>query len=183
MIETQECPYATWRTLKLGTHKSVNDLSKALKDNGFRIGDNAADLLRKVVVLTTKTEIELVNVSVAELGFENSATRDEIYTRAHERGLDLVPADAGPQLRLQYTDQPTYEWVVMAMEPMAGSSGSLSLFCVERSGTFPWLRARYSGPDHLWGGRASLGVFPPQTKIMSWTIDPAVRMILFPRFH
>jgi len=147
--------FKTWKTIKLGTQKSVKDLSKALTSNSFRISDWAADILKKTTLAPAETEIELVLVTVADLGFTKATRRDAIYDRAKELGLDLVPAEVGPQLRLQYLDQSMDDWMVMAMEPIAGSDGNLDVFDVARSEDGQWLGADYGDPDDEWnpGGR------------------------------
>jgi hypothetical protein len=64
----------TWKRIKLGTHLSSNDLAMALKGAGFRIGVHAAQILKKFTFAPAMTEIEIVNVSGCELGFEKGAT-------------------------------------------------------------------------------------------------------------
>ncbi len=142
--------FATWKTIKIGTQKSVKDLTKALTGNGFRISDWAGDILKKITLAAAETEIELVLVSVADLGFTKATRRDVIYDRAKELGLDLVPAEVGPQLRLAYTDQPLNEWMVMAMEPITGSDGGLGVFNVEHYDVGRWLRSYSGDPDIMW---------------------------------
>lgn len=151
--ETAAAPreFKTWKTIKIGTHKTVKDLSQALTDGGFQIGDHAAQILKKTSLADTETEIELVDVSGAELGFTKSYRRYELYARAEKFGLDLVPAEAGPQARLQYTDQPLVEWKLMAMEPIADSDGNLGVFGVERFVGGPSLSANYGDPGDEWG--------------------------------
>ena len=142
--------FATWKTIKIGTQKSVKDLTKALTGNGFRISDWAADILKKTTLAQTETEIELVLVTVADLGFTKATRRDAIYNRAKELGLDLVPPEVGPQLRLAYTDQPMGEWLLMGMEPIAGSGGRLRVFSVVRREDGLWLRTHYGVPGREW---------------------------------
>ena len=150
MTATNDRHFTPWRTLKLGTHRSTESLSKAHTDGGFRIGDRAAQILKKTALAETETEIELVLVTVAELGFEKATRRDAIYDRAKELGLDLVPAEAGPQLRRQYANQPMNEWMVMAMEPVAASDGNPRVFYVVRRADGQWLDTYYGNPGSLW---------------------------------
>jgi hypothetical protein len=126
-----------WRTIKLGTGlKSDEDFHTALQEADCEIGDCGNDLLgrRAFAVSPEAQEIELVVVSVGELGFKDGATRSDIYKRAQEIGLDLCPNEAGPQLRLQYKDQPKGELLLIAMEPITDSRGDLYVFNVERYG-------------------------------------------------
>ena len=150
--ETAATPreFKTWKTVKIGTQKSVKDLSKALTNNGFRISDWAADILKRTPLAETEMEIELVLVSVADLGFTKTTRRDAIYNRAKELGLDLIPAEVGPQLRLTYSDQPMGEWILMGMEPIADSVGNLSVFDVARLEDGQWLDAYYGYPVNEW---------------------------------
>ncbi|MBI4692031.1 MAG: hypothetical protein HY773_01110 [Candidatus Terrybacteria bacterium] len=100
--------FPVWKTVTLGIHKSVDEYRKALEANGFKIGNWGDDILGKsaFTVSSEETEVELVKMTVAELGFKDSATRKDIYERAIEFGLKLCPNEVGPALRLQYTDQP-----------------------------------------------------------------------------
>ena len=153
ILKEIEYEWQVFKTIKLGTGlKTADDFRKSLKDNGFSIGDWANDILGKsqFTVATKETKIDLVVISVAELGFKNGATREQIYTRAKERGLDLCPAEVGPQLRLQYKDQPNGEVLIVAMEPISGSDGVLRLFSVLRRDSDMWLCSYYGGPDDVW---------------------------------
>ncbi len=146
--------FKVFKTIKLGTSglKTANDFRKDIKDNGFKVGDWANDILGKpaFTVATEETELDLVVVSVAELGFKKGATREQIYARAKELGLDLCPAEVGPQLRLQYKDQPNSEWLIIAMEPIADSDGRLKLFFVKRFDSDLWLYSYCVKPGLVW---------------------------------
>lgn len=153
-VKPVQCEFTVFKTIKLGTGpKNANDFRKAIKDNGFSIGDYANDILGKpaFTVAAEETKLDLVVVSVAELGFKDGATPKQIYARAKELGLDLCPAEVGPQLRLQYKDQPKGEWLVIAMEPIALADGFLGLFYVERHGSGLWLGGCYGGSACVWG--------------------------------
>lgn len=140
-----------WKTLKLGTHKDVKTLKKALKDAGFRIGDWANDILGKpdFTVSPEETSIDLVQMSVAELGFKGNATFSDICAKAESLGLDLCPAEVGPQLRLQYADQPRGKWIVVAMKPITDSVGGLSVFLVAHGDDVRWLYTYVGHPDFV----------------------------------
>lgn len=147
--------WKTWKTIQLGTGlQTADDFRKAVKKAGMKIGDWANDILGKPAFTATEsvTEVELVVASVAELGFKDGATRKDIYVRAQELGLDLCPAEVGPQLRLQYTDQPNREWLIIAMEPITDSDGDLGLFDVEHGGDGCFLDANGGDPDGFWHG-------------------------------
>ena len=109
VIKPTECTFKTWKTIKLGTGlKTADDFRKALKKADCNISDWANDIIGKSAFSVSPEEVdaELVVVSVAELGFKNGATCADIYKRAEELGLALCPNEVGPQLRLQYKDQP-----------------------------------------------------------------------------
>ncbi len=125
-----------WKTIKLGTgFKTADDFRQALKTGSFSIGNWANYILDKpdFTVAPEETEVDLVVISVADLGFKNGATTRDIYERASKFGLERCPAEVGPQLRLQYTDQPSGEYLFIAMEPVFSvSGGDLFIFSVGR---------------------------------------------------
>jgi len=147
--------FPVWKTIKLGTGlKTADEFREALKSNGFRIGSWGNNILSKPAfkAATEETEVDLVNVSVAELGFKDGATRKDIYERAIDLGLQLCPNEVGPQLRLQYKDQPKGEWLRIAMEPITDSSGRLLVFNVVRNDGGLWLDGDDGHPDYFWYG-------------------------------
>jgi len=150
--ETEQA-FKVWRTIKLGTGlKTADDFRKSIKANGMKVGDRASDILEKPDFTSAvgETEVDLVKVTVAGLGFKQSARRDQIYERARELGLKLCPPEVGPQLRLQYKDQPIGEWLLIAMEPFPVSDGSLRVFSVEHDDHGLWLYSYYDDPDRFW---------------------------------
>jgi len=144
--------FPTFRTIKLGTLEDIKAIHKAITNAGGRISDWANDIMGKkeFVVAKKEIEVELVVASVAELGFKDGAKYSAICERAKNLGLDLCPAEVGPQLRLQYTDQPKGEWLRIAMESIADSDGRLRVFDVARGGDELWLYGDLGHPGNFW---------------------------------
>jgi len=148
--------YKIWKTIKLGTNglKTVDDFCReAIKGCGMKIGDYANDILGKpqFTAAIKEIEVDLVLVSVAELGFKGGAKLKDIYARAKELGLELCLNEVGPQLRLQYVDQPKDELLVIGMEPITDSDDNLKLFYVVQNNGSLWLDSDYGYPGGSWG--------------------------------
>lgn len=139
-----------WKVIQLGTHKSAQELRQALLENRFRISTWGDDILNKVKVAQEPGEVNLVLLTVADLGFPNGAEGSKIYEKALSLGLELCPAEVGPQLRLQYPDQPIGEWILVAMEPITHSGGDLEVFSVDHARAGRWLYGFYGRPDRFW---------------------------------
>jgi len=140
----------TFKIIEIGTYKDVKSLRKALEESGVQIGNWASDILNKTKLSKSKQSLDLVVRSVKELGFPNGAKLEDIYKAAKNQGLDLCPDEVGPQLRLQYSNQPNGEWLVIAMEPIKNSMGDLDLFFVRCHRGARWLDAQFSEPDDFW---------------------------------
>ena len=138
-----------WKTIEIGGN-SKQDLIKEIESKGMKVSDWAKEILRKAKFEhLIKQNIDLVKMSVAELGFENGATLKEIYSKAKEIGLELCPNEVGAELRLQYADQPEYEWFRIAMEAITDSDGNRTLFNVAQDGDALWLYGNYGDDDYF----------------------------------
>jgi len=148
--------FKVWKTIRLGTGlKTAKDFYEAIVTSGNRIGDWGHDILNQpaFVARETEKEVSIVNISVAELGFEDGATRKDIYDRAIRLGLNLCPAEVGPQLCLQYNNKPKGEWLCVAMKPIADSGAGVSrIFCVGHDGVVNWFFGVNGSPDSFWSG-------------------------------
>lgn len=143
--------FKVWKTIKLGVHKTPDAYEKALGAAGFKIGEYVLKILKKISVSQTEIELDLVVVTPAELGLKNP-TYQQICDRAIELGLEKCPREVGPVLRLNYPNQPSGEWLRVAMEPEAGSDGYLSVFYVGRGDDGQWLGSDWFGPRDAWDG-------------------------------
>lgn len=155
-----------WKTIRLGTgRKSAAGFPRAIRKSKMAIANRAKNIFedRNFDVAGRKMEVELVKVTVAELGFKKGARIEQVYSRAKELGLELCPAEVGPQLRLQYRDQPEGEWMIIAMEPMRESDGFKSIFFLGRNGSRIWLNTTF-GEHDSWEGFVQVVFVRPRKK-------------------
>jgi hypothetical protein len=89
-------------------------------------------------------------LSAADLGVESDqSSLAEVYQRAREAGLELCPAEVGPQLRLDYRNQPLGEALDIAMEPVATYSGDPTILTLANWGTGLLLIGRDVRPESM----------------------------------
>jgi hypothetical protein len=103
-----------------------------------RLGDWASEIIGRPAFTLSKikVDVDLAVLSVFELGLGEGkdASLKDIYARAVFLGLALCPAEVGPQLRLQYLDQPFKEFLHIAMQPIAKYDSQLVGFDVANFG-------------------------------------------------
>ncbi len=161
VIKKRKCRFKVWKTIELGTGlKTAKDFRLALKDGKFRIDNFVSKILGTpaFTVATEKTKIDLVKVTVAELGFKKDIGGDQIYRRAQELGLELCSSEVGPQLRLQYPDQPCGcgkydgDTIFVGMEtitlPIPGCHPLI--FEVYHNDLGMWLVIKSNHPTNIW---------------------------------
>jgi hypothetical protein len=115
-----------WKTITVGTFRNSFALINALDAAGCSIGDSAGEILARpaFTLSAAKRNVELFAVSAAALGFQtDTASLAEIYARAQQLGFGLAAAEIGPQLRLQYFDQPLGEFLIIGMAPIRTWNG------------------------------------------------------------
>jgi hypothetical protein len=125
-----------WKTITVGTFANSFALRNALDAAGCGIGDSAEEILARpaFTVSATKTDVKLIAVSAAELGFQtDTASLADIYARAQQLGFGLAAAEVAPQLRLQYFDQPIGEFLI-GMEPIKTWKGEPVILTVANGG-------------------------------------------------
>lgn len=139
-----------WKTITLGEYTNSFALRNALDAANCGIGDLAGEILARpaFTLASTKTDVDLVVVSAAELGLgDESASLRDIYSRAEQFGLDLAPAEVGPALRLHYFDQPIGEFLHIGMKPITTWKGDLGIFVVANGGARLTLIGQNGGAD------------------------------------
>jgi len=83
-------------------------------------------------------QMTLVWLKVRDLGVEKHTAIEEIYRRAQEFGLDLLPPEAAPYLLLHHINQLLGREIGISTKKIIDESGSPRRFELERSG---WGRA------------------------------------------
>jgi len=158
VLEEALCPskevvgFPVFKTIKLGTHKSTDSLRSSLKDNGNHISNWGNDIFGNITLAEYETEVTLHVATVKELTGKDRSVSHEINKAIRSKGYELCPAEVGPQLRLQYLDQPNGEWIRVAMEPIADSHGLLRIFYVGYVADERWLRGVNGHRDNEWDG-------------------------------
>jgi len=126
-----------WKKITVGSFSDLPALRNALDTVGCGIGGSAEEILARPAFTlgATKSDVELLAVSAAELGFRTEiASLGQIYARAQQMGFELAAAEIAPQLRLQYFDQPIGEYLIIGMEPIKTWKGEPVILTVANGG-------------------------------------------------
>lgn len=138
-------------TVQIGTFKKNADLADAIKTRGFRISDEARDLIGKIELAQEPTAIEVFQITPGDVGFTSWVRRDRFYEAVAKLGFVPIPAEVGPQALLQFGDELAMdEWIAMGVEPITDSNGDLGLLNVERNEDGVYLYYDYGYPDGEW---------------------------------
>lgn len=166
-VGTQEYVMLIEKTIKLGTGlRTAGDFHRAFKQAGMEIGELEYNIFRQAAFTTSDTEVDvdLVVTSVADLGFPDGCDRRAIQARALQRGLQLCSAEVGPQLRLQYLDQPDGEQIIIGMNAIYALNRHYNFFALTNEDGRLRLES-YSWPDSHWTARHRFVFVRPQHAI------------------
>ena len=114
--------FEVWRSVKLGTVKE-DEFPEILENRGYKISGEAWEMLEDpgFTVANEETEVNLFKVTLGQLGVKE-VKRETTFTRvckkAKKWGLNMCPAEVGPQLLLQYSDSLEDELIIIAMKPI-----------------------------------------------------------------
>jgi hypothetical protein len=153
VVEAPKREFPVWKTVRLGVYKTADAYREALQASKHRCGEWVTDLFGKPAChcASEETDVDLVVLSVEDLGFKEGALYSEICEKAQDVGLELCPAEVGPALRLAYENQPRGERLIIATTPFADSGEELDLFAMEVSGGGGlWLRGDCGPADRYW---------------------------------
>ena len=129
--------------------KTKDELMLEMQEKNINISDYAKDMLNSqdFTTQTNQENLNLVRLTVKDLGFPNGTTTDEIYKKAEEFGLELCPAEVGPSLRLSYLGK---DYMVIAMKQITDRDGRLRVFDLYWYGGKLVLSTFYAKPSNRW---------------------------------
>lgn len=113
--------FTTWKIIQVGTALNTPQACiRAIKKLGMLVGENMSSAweIYKYRMACKSESLELVIASPANFDFDswNSSSTGEFFELAIEQGLSLCSMEIALQLRVQYTDQPKGEHLIIAME-------------------------------------------------------------------
>ena len=147
-----------WKTITLGVHRNVNAVRDALDAAKISVGDSADEILGRpaFTFANERRELNLVVLSVTALGFgADGGTLSDIHARALRLGFELCPEEVGPQLRLQYLNQPVGEFLHVAMKPQMTYRGDSVDFTLANGGAGLSLLGGSARPNLVISSRAA----------------------------
>lgn len=133
--------------------KTSKELLAELAQNGFRVSSYAKSMMENpdFTTLPSPEQLDLVRLHVKDLDIKkNYPTTSEIYKKAQDLGLELCPAEVGPQYRLQNRNQPLGEWFNIGMKPIPDSDGYPHVFRLEHDDDGLWLDGHWTEPARDW---------------------------------
>lgn len=147
-----------WKTIRLGPGTGLitpDCFRGAIRQAKCDIDRWADDILKNIIAGKKDIELDLCVLTTSELVGKQNRTIEEVFFGASRLGLERCPAEVGPQLRLQYLDQPRRERLIIGMDPIRISNDYFHVLSVEYYGSVPCLYSRFcalDAPDILWDG-------------------------------
>lgn len=130
------------KTVDLGLFLTLHAYKGELEYRGISFGDFFKDIFEKIEVSGERRELELVLTNPRELGFDKPTSVSEIHSSGLEKGYTLCPSELALALRLSFLDQPPFEYLTLAMNPLADGNGRLWCIAVCSNST--------AIDDHRW---------------------------------
>lgn len=134
--------------IELGT-KTKEEYQEELSDPKYRVENNAEDILNDSSWSPTseREKINLVYLTVKDLGFAGRVTTEEIYAAVEKLGLELCPTETALVLLPKLNPK---DYVTIGMEPMLSTYSDHScVFTIDRDDKF-YLDTHYADPQTRW---------------------------------
>lgn len=130
--------------------KTKEKLTTELKKKGVTIYSYAQRMLDSddFVVSKKSEKINLLELSVKELGFDEWTETSKIYAKAESLGLELCPPEVAVELLLQDKVE-TSTWFVVGMKSITVDEYPF-VFTVGHDAGGRWLYGYFADPDRRW---------------------------------
>jgi hypothetical protein len=125
-----DLPSTKRKDITVGTYKTVEAIRRAFRQGGYELDGSASHLLdtSACMLAQREEEIALAFLSYKDLGRPDGCPYGEVCKLGVDMGYHLCEAGDGPELRVQYLDQPLHNWLVLAMKPISDSKGLPNVF-------------------------------------------------------
>lgn len=132
-----------------------------LRDASVSLNDYAHELFDDPGFQTAphSLNVEVVAVSLADLGLTAGGTFDQIIERSEAHGLKACPLEVAPHLRLTYLDQPIGPYLTVASRELHPETEQPNGFYLRHLDDGLWLRGYESGPENIYAPGFSDFVF------------------------
>jgi len=127
----------------------VGDLAKRTLDNDTHAFDDRLVEFKKSVN-NKEIDLELVILTLGQLGLPEGGNLEQIRERALKLGLEFCPAPTGHELRRQFDEQREGDWFYIAMDTIPASEGDPRVFCAARLIDGHWLITDWYNPGSPW---------------------------------
>jgi hypothetical protein len=143
--------YKVFKTIQYGGI-SKDNLVEQLKNKDVCFNKYAETLLDSSYFQVSEdiSRVELVKVSLTDLGFEEEPFFADICKTALEKGLSLCPLELGAFLRLKYLEQPEGPYLTIASKTPNDDREYPNGFYVRNYEGKLWLRGYRSDDDYPW---------------------------------
>ena len=154
--------YKTWK-VELGTN-SKDELLLELSKHKVNLNAYAVMLLMSdhFEISYERQAVELVCVSVNELGFSRGAFFNDMMNAAKEEGLEPCALELAPYLRLQYLSQVEGSLVTVASPPPFTDELYPRGFYLSSNASGLWLRGYRATDDFLWASESEFIFVKPR---------------------
>ncbi len=110
--------------IELGIYQTAARYEDVIRKSDIHISiTRGAELTlrsKDFVCETVRTEVELRDISIDELGFKDGAFYEQILKHAEEKKYRVCPLEVGPAIRLAHRAQPHGQGYVIASQPCSG---------------------------------------------------------------
>jgi hypothetical protein len=106
---------------------------QALKDKNISVHYRAEEIMKRTRFSKKQQTYNLAKFTLKQLGLQDYTDTQEVYQKIEDLGLELCPAELGPQLRLQDISK---ENMNIAMEPINDDRNILGAFNLRNGNLF-----------------------------------------------